>query len=985
MLKKTLVTLAVASSVALSGCLGGNNDTGKNANPVYPITSNSYTNRTWPVFNPIKSELPIPNDLIFDTKAKDGTFSVPPDPTNPVITALNQISGASTNAPIDIDISGQVDASTVDARSVVLANPQDPTSLMPNPNQNVFLIKLKYASGDPVTALTDSEPPTIPFANDVAAGGSTAAAALSARYPSEPYTAKVLNLNGQTVVRILPLKPLDPLSRYVVVLTNGIKDANGNPLVGSPSYSDLASGAVPPEDPSLLQVKDLIDKLWQTIATGYFQLTNASRAAFQEPALTDKNIVLSYSFTTSNDQKVLKYIAQPSEWFLDRLEGYIADATVKATLAADKAANKVPTEQELETAIGTAIAAFPDANTQAALGTTYSTACSGKTGTAALACVSESLATAFAGYLPTPKASTSVQFNAAGTTPASLLSAVAASIIAGTADPAASFTPTPVDVVQGTMTVPYYLGAPAGSDGTPITADSWVPNDALATAMNQSFSALGLSIPQADPSVSTNVNYVFPFPKKRSDQTIPVLAMYPQGAITSAPLTTVIFQHGITTDRSAALTFGSALIEAMKKLGKNIAVVAIDQPLHGVVLTSQQDKLDEANLLLGQLPKSFTDGLTAVGIDPTTITASAVVDGSFVTEVTTKVYTAFASACSPANPSDPATAILQGQCGATAQAILAGAVGLQSSAQHPGSIVPGLAHTGNERTFDFTADASGNAIPQVASLGKAVNKSGSLFINLKNFTNDRDNDREAVLDLLTLRETIANMDLNGDSTPDLDGNNVYFIGHSLGAIDGGVFAAIANANSATELKGVDLIAPGGGIVRLLDNSPAFAPTILAGLAGAGLSTGDPDLETYFNIYQAAVDAGDPINYVNDWKANQKPMLLTEFLGDQVIPNLPYPDANALDGIPERAAPLSGTEPLLTNSASTNLITSAAFSSTQPVWSVRFTKGTHGTPVVPLNADQQEAFAELVAEAAGLIYTDGAATSVQDSNTVKTQY
>ena len=981
MLKKTLVTLAVASSVALSGCLGGNNDTGKNANPVYPITSNGFTNRTWPIFNPIKSELPIPNDLIFDTKAKDGTFSVPPDPTNPVITALNQLSGASTNAPIDIDISGAVDASTVDARSVVLANPQDPTSLMPNPNQDVFLIKLKYASGDPVTALTDNEPPTIPFATEVATGGTTAAAALSARYQSEPYTAKVLNLNGQTVLRILPLKPLDPLSRYVVVLTNGIKDASGNPLVGSPSYSDLASGAVAPENPDLVSVRKIIDGLWEPIASSYFQLTNSSRAALQQPALTDKNIVLSYSFTTSNDQKVLKYIAQPSEWFLDRLEGYLADAAVKAALAADPTA----TEPQLETAVSAAITAFPDANTQAALGASYSTACSGTTGPTALGCVAQSLASAFGGYLPTPEASTNVQFNAAGTTPASLLSAVAASIIAGTADPAASFTPTPVDVVQGTMTVPYYLGAPAGSDGTPITADSWVANDALATAMNQSFSALGLSIPQADPSVSTNVNYVFPFPKKRSDQTIPVLAMYPQGAITSAPLTTVIFQHGITTDRSAALTFGSALIEAMKKLGKNIAVVAIDQPLHGVVLTSQQDKLDEANLLLGQLPKSFTDGLTAVGIDPTSITASAVVDGSFVTEVTTKVYTAFASACSPANPSDPATAILQGQCGATAQSLLAGAVGLQSSAQHPGSIVPGLAHTSNERTFDFTADASGNAIPQVASLGKAVNKSGSLFINLKNFTNNRDNEREAVLDLLTLRKTIANMDLNGDNTPDLDGNNVYFIGHSLGAIDGGVFAAVANANPATELKGVDLIAPGGGIVRLLDNSPTFAPTILAGLAGAGLTTGDPDLETYFDVYQAAVDAGDPINFVNDWKNNQKPMLLTEFLGDQVIPNLPYPDANALDGIPERAAPLSGTEPLLTNSGSANLITSAAFSSSQPVWSVRFTKGTHGTPVVPLNADQQEAFAELVAEAAGIIYTDGAATSVQDSNTVKTQY
>ena len=83
---------------------------------------------------------------------------------NPVIGALNSISGASTNAPIDIEMSGSVDASSIDARSVVLADPNDPTSLIPNPNQNVFLIKLAYASGDPVQGLSNQEPPTIPFA-----------------------------------------------------------------------------------------------------------------------------------------------------------------------------------------------------------------------------------------------------------------------------------------------------------------------------------------------------------------------------------------------------------------------------------------------------------------------------------------------------------------------------------------------------------------------------------------------------------------------------------------------------------------------------------------------------------------------------------------------------------------------------------------------------------------------------------------------------
>ena len=51
---------------------------GGNANPDYKISSSKF-NGTYPIFNPIKSELPIPNDLIFDQVAKDGTFAVSGD------------------------------------------------------------------------------------------------------------------------------------------------------------------------------------------------------------------------------------------------------------------------------------------------------------------------------------------------------------------------------------------------------------------------------------------------------------------------------------------------------------------------------------------------------------------------------------------------------------------------------------------------------------------------------------------------------------------------------------------------------------------------------------------------------------------------------------------------------------------------------------------------------------------------------------------
>ena len=49
-----------------------------------------------------------------------------------------------------------------------------------------------------------------------------------------------------------------------------------------------------------------------------------------------------------------------------------------------------------------------------------------------------------------------------------------------------------------------------------------------------------------------------------------------------------MFQHGITTDRSAALAFGSVLA------AQGVAVIAIDQPLHGVGPASTSDKQELA-------------------------------------------------------------------------------------------------------------------------------------------------------------------------------------------------------------------------------------------------------------------------------------------------------------------------------------------------------------------------------------------------------
>ena len=136
MYKKTLLSLAVASTLTLTGCLD-NGDDFSNAAPDYKITNPGTDGKVYPVFNPATGALPVPNDLLFDSEQGDGTFGVTPDPASPPTTALNELSGAATVAPIDIQMSGFIKEGSVDAQEVVIVD----GSPVPNPAQTVFVIE----------------------------------------------------------------------------------------------------------------------------------------------------------------------------------------------------------------------------------------------------------------------------------------------------------------------------------------------------------------------------------------------------------------------------------------------------------------------------------------------------------------------------------------------------------------------------------------------------------------------------------------------------------------------------------------------------------------------------------------------------------------------------------------------------------------------------------------------------------------------------
>ncbi len=202
---------------------------------------------------------------------------------------------------------------------------------------------------------------------------------------------------------------------------------------------------------------------------------------------------------------------------------------------------------------------------------------------------------------------------------------------------------------------------------------------------------------------------------------------------------------------------------------------------------------------------------------------------------------------------------------------------------------------GLERTFDL--DLVNNTTGAAGPDGKIDTPSGIYFANLKSLLTTRDNGREAAEDLRQLTATLPLVDLNSDGKPDLDTGHIYFVGHSLGAILGGVFLGIEdNATSAT------LGMAGGGFAKMADGSPKYGPVFAAGLAAEGFIKGTPAYESYFAAFQTVVDSGDPINY-GAAAAGLHPIHLIEVVGGAGV----LPDQNVPNSVEN--APLAGTEPL----------------------------------------------------------------------------
>ena len=336
------------------------------------------------------------------------------------------------------------------------------------------------------------------------------------------------------------------------------------------------------------------------------------------------------------------------------------------------------------------------------------------------------------------------------------------------------------NVRLGTVTVPYYSYIPTAQAPGGISTDS--------TVLRRAWTAAAAPpAPLTDPLNERNLTRFNPVPALVANKAIPLVVSVPNanspsgGTPPPGGWPVVIFQHGITGDRSNALAIAGAFAQA------GWVVAAVDLPLHGIASTT--------------------------------------------------------------NP---------------------------------------LYQASNEQTFnlDLVVNATGAAGPD-----SLIDASGTHYINLTYPLASRDNQRQAVVNMLALTRALPTLDLDGNpATADINPGRIAFVGMSLGAITGIAYGSVLPSPS-TLVRTMAFSVPGGGLAELLRDSPTFGPRINAGLAAQGLMPGTTMYNQFMRDVQAIIDAGDSLNYVVS-TASQRTIYFSQVVGanpppplpDQVIPN-----------------------------------------------------------------------------------------------------
>ncbi len=227
-------------------------------------------------FDPAAGVLPFPNNLLL-SGSTDLTLNPPvADPTDfgdPAV-ALSTLDGFSTSAPWSFSFSG----------------PVNPSSVVPGSTVRFFEVQFAFGT----IAVQGINRELVPGQDYIA----TVA-------PSDP--------TGRTVA-IVPLRPLQEMTGYMAVVTNGILDTEGNPATPAQTYF-LAKRTEPLVTQGGISTEPLLDNASAAALEPVRQLISAQETAATTQGINRDDIVLSFTATTQAISPVLSVVrsaAQPT-------------------------------------------------------------------------------------------------------------------------------------------------------------------------------------------------------------------------------------------------------------------------------------------------------------------------------------------------------------------------------------------------------------------------------------------------------------------------------------------------------------------------------------------------------------------------------------------------------------------------------------------------------------------------------------------------
>lgn len=249
----------LSAGLLLAGCSGSGSD---GIGPTDPTAGNgdpggsSGVGEFHPNFAPLAGVLPYPTDLYF-SGSTDGTLNSPVTPFLPNAATINALDGFSTVASSTVRFSAPIDETTVSPATVIFLE----------------------------VDVDNATKATVGFRRALVHG--------------TDYSARVAPTadTGGATLEIVPLKPLTPSTGatnvgYLVILTNGLRDMDGN--VATPDRDYVSIKAAQPTCAALTGTLN-----------GVCLLTGAHLAIASAVGVPAASVVLTYSFSTQSTADVM--------------------------------------------------------------------------------------------------------------------------------------------------------------------------------------------------------------------------------------------------------------------------------------------------------------------------------------------------------------------------------------------------------------------------------------------------------------------------------------------------------------------------------------------------------------------------------------------------------------------------------------------------------------------------------------------------------